>query len=223
VLSSYASAIVVRTYADEDVRRLAEASTVPVINALTDLHHPLQGLTDLFTVAEIFGDLRERTVAYVGAGNNVTHSLLEVCALAGVHASVACPPGYEPDPDIVADAQKLAADSGAILHIGHDPVEAVKGACAVYTDVWLSMGDDAQTRAERFAALEPYRVTPRLMAAARPDAVFLHCLPAHRGEEVAAEVIDGPRSRVFAQAANREPVARAALRVLLADLLAGRQ
>jgi ornithine carbamoyltransferase len=194
---------------------------VPVVNALTDGHHPLQSITDVFTLTELFGDLHGRTLAYVGAGNNVTHSLLEATALLGMNIAVATPPGYEPDPVTVADAEKLAADSGSTIHIGHDPAAAVRGASAVYTDVWLSMGDPAETRAARLADLAAYRMTPDLMALARPDAVFLHCLPAHRGEEVSAEVIDGPAARVFAQAANRLPVARAVLHALVADRLGG--
>jgi ornithine carbamoyltransferase len=221
VLSSYASAIIIRTYADEDVRRMAATATVPVVNALTDGHHPLQSITDLFTLTEIFGRLRGRRLAFVGAGNNVTHSLLEACALMGMDIAVATPEGYAPDPEIVVDAEKLAATSGAQILIGHDPVAAVHGACAVYSDVWLSMGDPASTRAARLAALTPYRVTPELMAHAAADAVFLHCLPAHRGEEVAAEVIDGPRSRVFEQAANRLPVIQAVLHALLTGQLRG--
>jgi ornithine carbamoyltransferase len=221
VLSAYAAAVVVRTYADDDVRRLAGAAGVPVVNALTDGHHPLQSITDLFTLVQVFGDPRGRKLAYLGAGNNVTHSLLEVCALAGVDIAVATPPGYEPDPAVVAGAQKLAAESGATVHVGDNPVAAVAGASAVYTDVWLSMGDAPDTRAARLAALAPYRVTAELMAHARPDAVFLHCLPAHRGEEVTAEVIDGPRSRVFVQAANRRPVAQAVLRALVTGRLTG--
>jgi ornithine carbamoyltransferase len=222
VLSGYASAIVIRTYADDDIRRLAGAASVPVVNALTDGHHPLQSITDVFTLAEIFGDLHGRTLAYVGAGNNVAHSLLEACALVGMDIAVATPIGYEPDPAVVAQAEKLAAESGSTIRVGHDPVTAVQRASAVYTDVWLSMGDPPETREARLAALRPYRVTPQLMAHAAPEAVFLHCLPAHRGEEVAAEVIDGVQSRVFPQAANRKPVAQAVLRALLAELLTGR-
>jgi len=222
VIGSYAAALVVRTFADEDLRRLAGAAAVPVVNALTDAHHPLQSITDVFTLTEIFGDLQGRTLAYLGAGNNVTHSLLEASALAGMNVAVATPAGYEPDPGVVAVAQKLAAESGSFVHIGHDPLAAVAGASAVYTDVWLSMGDELETRAARTAALTPFRVTTELMGLARPDAVFLHCLPAHRGEEVAAEVIDGPASRVFAQAANRLPVAQAVLHGLTADRLTGR-
>lgn len=222
VLSSYCRAIVVRTYSDEELRRLAAAATVPVINALTDGHHPLQSITDVFTLSEILGGLRGKRLAFVGAGNNVVHSLLEATALVGMDFSVATPPHYEPDPVIVADAQKIAAESGAHLSVGHDPVAAVRDADAVYTDVWMSMGDAVGSRVARLATLEPYRVTGELMAHAAPHAVFLHCLPAHRGREVSAEVIDGPRSRVFEQAANRKPVIQAVLRSLLACGLRGR-
>ncbi len=222
VIGSYAAAMVVRTFADEDLRRLARAAAVPVVNALTDGHHPLQSITDVFTLTEIFGDLRGRTLAYLGASNNVTHSLLEACALVGMNVAVATPAGYEPDAGVVAVAQKLAAEGGSFVHVGHDPAAAVAGASAVYTDVWLSMGDQPETRAARTAALSPFRVSVKLMERARPDAVFLHCLPAHRGEEVASEVIDGPASRVFVQAANRLPVAQAVLHALTADRLAGR-
>jgi ornithine carbamoyltransferase len=152
-------------------------------------------------------------------------SLLEACALAGMDLAVATSAGYGPDPEVVAVADKLAARSGGRLEMGHDPVEAVRGADAVYTDVWLSMGDPRQARAARHAALDPYRVTPELLAHARRAAYFLHCLPAHRGEEVSeevsAEVIDGPRSRVFPQAANRKPVAQAVLLALLTGRLTG--
>jgi ornithine carbamoyltransferase len=222
VLASYAEAIVIRTFADEDVRRVADAAAVPVVNALTDGHHPLQGLTDVFTLREVLGDVRGRRLAYVGAGNNVAHSLIEAGALAGMDIAVATPPGYAPHADVVARAARIAAAAGGRVEVGDDPAGAVRGASAIYTDVWLSMGDPAGSRTARLAALEPYRVTPELLAGARPDAVFLHCLPAHRGEEVAASVIDGPASRVFRQAANRKPVAQAVLLALLTGRLAGR-
>jgi ornithine carbamoyltransferase len=221
VLGSYASAIVIRTFDDEDVRRFAAATDVPVINALTDKHHPLQSITDILTLRELVGHLRGARLAYVGAGNNVAHSLIEACALAGMDIAVATPEGYQPSPDVVAGAEKLAATSGSCIEIGRDPIVAVRGACAVYTDVWLSMGDPSDTRAARLRALTPYRVTPGLMAQALPEAVFLHCLPAHRGEEVSAEVIDGPHSRVFLQAANRRSVMHAVLRALLTGQLTG--
>ncbi|HLG09108.1 MAG TPA: ornithine carbamoyltransferase [Gaiellaceae bacterium] len=200
-LSGYAAAIVVRTFSQERVEELAAAATVPVINALTDEHHPCQALADLLTLRERFGRLEGVRVAYVGAGNNVATSLLEAGALMGIHIVAACPAGYEPAVD------------GA--HVVDDPLEAVAGAYAVYTDVWVSMGEEAE-RDVRFAALEPFRVDAELMAAARADAVFMHCLPAHRGEEVTAEVIDGPQSVVWQQAENRLPTEEALVYALVA-------
>jgi ornithine carbamoyltransferase len=193
-LSGYAAAIAARTFAQETVDRLAAAATAPVINALTDEHHPCQALADLLTLRERFGRLDSLRVAYVGAGNNVARSLIEAGALVGLDVVSACPSGYEP------------AVPGA--HVVTDPLEAVAGADAVYTDVWVSMGEEA-SRAARLSALEPYRVDARLMAAAHPDAIFMHCLPAHRGEEVTAEVIDGPQSVVWQQAENRLPTEEA--------------
>jgi ornithine carbamoyltransferase len=199
-LSGYAAAIVVRTFAHETVEQLAGAATVPVINALTDAHHPCQALADLLTLREHFGRLEGLRIAFVGAGNNVATSLLEAGALAGVEVVVACPRGYEPR----AAGQVVA-----------DPYEAVVGADAVYTDVWVSMGEEAE-RERRLATFEPYRVDARLLAAAGPEAVFMHCLPAHRGEEVTAEVIDGPRSIVWRQAENRLPTEEALVLALVA-------
>jgi ornithine carbamoyltransferase len=202
-LSGYAAAIVVRTFAQETVEQMAAAATVPVINALTDRHHPCQALADLLTLRELFGRLEGLRLAYVGDGNNVATSLLEAGRLTGLDVVVACPPGYEP---------KL--DSGEARTVT-DPYEAVAGAHAVYTDVWVSMGEESE-REERLAALEPYRVSEPLLAAARPDAIFMHCLPAHRGEEVTAEVIDGLRSVVWQQAENRLPTEEALLFSLVA-------
>ncbi|MCX9190243.1 ornithine carbamoyltransferase [Carbonactinospora thermoautotrophica] len=221
VLSSYASAIVIRTFADAEVRELAAAAEIPVVNALTDGHHPLQAIADLFTLQERFTTLRGRRIAYVGAGNNVTHSLMEAAALSGMDIAVATPPGYEPADDVVAFTAEEIERHGGRLLLTHDPAEAVKEASAIYTDVWLSMGDPGEERERRAADLRPYRVDAGLMAQARDDAVFLHCLPAHRGEEVSADVIDGPRSAVFRQAANRLPVAQAVLYALLQGLLEG--
>ena len=221
VISRYAKAFVIRTFADEDVRRFAAAASIPVVNALTDLHHPLQALADLLTLRDRFGDLAGLKVAYVGDGNNVAHSLLEGCGLAGVDITVATPPGYEPHRDVVDAAETLALRSGALVRTTHDPYLAVADAHAVYTDVWLSMGTPDDERAARAAALEPYRVDEGLLAFARPDAVFLHCLPAHRGDEVSAAVIDGPRSVVFDQAENRMHTAVAVLRALVIGTLAG--
>ena len=199
-LSGYAAAIAARTFTQETVERLAAAATAPVINALTNAHHPCQALADVLTLRERFGQLDGLRVAYVGSGNNVATSLLEAGALVGMDVVIACPPGYEPSVE------------GA--HIVSDPLEAVAGADAVYTDVWVSMGEESE-RTARLSVLEPYRVDARLMAAARTDAIFMHCLPAHRGEEVTADVIDGPQSVVWQQAENRLPTEEALLFALV--------
>ena len=214
VLSSYAAAIVVRTFAQETLDRLAAAATVPVVNALSDDHHPCQALADLLTLRERFGDLAGLRVAYVGDGNNVAHSLLQAGAAAGMDIVVACPVGYTPDRVVVDGARAVARRTGGSVLVTDDPAEAARDAHAVYTDVWVSMGEDAQ-RAQRLAALRPFGVDAQLMEQARPDAIFLHCLPAHRGEEVTAEVIDGPASAVFEQAANRLPTEQALLLALI--------
>jgi len=217
VLSSYTAAIVIRTFAQADLEEMAAAASVPVINALTDEHHPCQALADLLTLRERFGELEGLRIAYVGDGNNVAHSLLEAGAMAGVSVAIATPPGYRPDEEIVADAAERAVVQGATVLVTDDPEEAVRGAHAVHTDVWVSMGEDGE-RERRLRDLRPYQVDEALMGHARDDAVFMHCLPAHRGEEVAAAVIDGPRSVVFEQAANRLPTEQA----VLATLIGGR-
>lgn len=194
--AGYAAAIIVRAFAQNTVDRMAAVSRVPVINALTDEHHPCQALGDMLTLREIFGRLQGLKVAYVGDGNNVARSLAEAGALAGIEVVVAAPQGYGKDLP------------GAT--VVEDPAAAVKGAHAVYTDVWVSMGEEEQ-RDERMAALRSYQVTEELMSCARPDAVFMHCLPAHRGEEVVAAVIDGPHSVVWHQAENRLPTEEAIL------------
>jgi ornithine carbamoyltransferase len=204
VMSSYCSAIVIRTFAQSDVEEMAAAASVPVINALTDDHHPCQALADLLTLRERFGDLHGLPVAYVGDGNNVAHSLIEAAMLTGIDLRLACPEGYRPDPEIAAGATVVT-----------NPHEAVAGARAVYTDVWVSMGDAGSERQRRLDDLDPYRITPGLMGLAASDAIFLHCLPAHRGEEVATAVIDGAHSAVWDQAANRLPTEQAALYVLV--------
>jgi ornithine carbamoyltransferase len=213
VLSGYASAIVVRAFAHSTVEEIAQAATVPVINALTDLHHPCQALADLLTLRERLGSLPGRKVAFVGAGNNVAHSLMEAGALAGMSVALATPSSHPPEPAIVAAAEQCAARTGGEVAVTDDPLVAVAGADAVYTDVWVSMGEDAE-REDRLRSLAPYQVTETLMRSARSDAVFLHCLPAHRGEEVTAEVIDGPRSVVWQQAENRLPTEEAVLYAL---------
>ena len=205
VLSGYVDAIAIRTFAQSDVEELAEAADVPVVNALTDDHHPCQALADLLTIREHFGELEGVRLAYLGDGNNVAHSLMEAGALAGMDVVVSTPYGYCPHAEIaVATHAALEAE----------PLEAVRGAQVVYTDVWVSMGQDAQ-REQRLADLAPYRVTAEVMEAASRDAIFMHCLPAHRGEEVTGEVIDGPRSVVFEQAANRLPTEQALIHTLI--------
>lgn len=213
-LSGYVDAIVIRTFAQETVTELARWATVPVVNALSDMHHPCQALADLLTIRESFGDLSGRRLAFCGdGGSNVVHSLLEAGALTGVDVTVACPAEYAPDPDVLHLARAAAEDTGAELQVVHDPRIAVAGAHAVYADVWASMGEEAEREA-RARALAPYQVTEELMALAQPGAIFLHCLPAKRGEEVAAAVIDGSQSAVWQQSANRLPTEEAVLLTL---------
>jgi ornithine carbamoyltransferase len=219
VLSSYAIAIAIRTYAHSTLEEFARHCSVPVINALTDTHHPCQALADLLTLQECLGQLERRKLAFVGDGNNVAHSLIQACALAGVEIRVASPAAHAPDPRLVAEAQRIAT---APIEIGDEPRRAVAGADAVYTDVWVSMGEEDE-RDERLHALTPFRVDDELMALAAPGAVFLHCLPAHRGEEVAASVIDGPKSVVWRQAANRMSTEQALLYGLVTGDWDGRE
>ena len=215
-LSGYVSAIGIRPFAQETVDELARHATVPVINALSDLHHPCQALADLLTIDEELGGLAGRKLAFLGdGGDNVAHSLLEAGALAGLDVTIGCSPLYEPDRDILAGARALARSTGAELTVVHDPGLAVAQADAVYADVWASMGEEAEHET-RVAALAPFEVTAELMALAKPHAVFLHCLPAKRDEEVSAEVIDGPRSVVWHESANRLPTEEALL-VLLTE------
>jgi ornithine carbamoyltransferase len=214
VLSRYVQGIVVRTFGQERIDELAEAAAVPVVNALTDLEHPCQALADLQAFREVHGGFQDRTLTYVGDGNNVANSLLLAGALVGLNVRVGHPEGYAPDAGIVGRAQVLAEETGATIEVTTDPIAAVRGANAVYADVWTSMGqeDEADDRIEPFV---PFRVTEELMAEAADDAIFLHCLPAHRGEEVTAEVIDGPTSRVFDQAENRLHAQKALLARLI--------
>jgi len=210
VLARYIDAIMVRTFDHEELEELAGAADVPVINGLSDAHHPCQALADLLTVREEFGTLEGVKVAYVGDGNNVAHSLAIACALTGAELAIAHPEGHGPDPKVVETAGKL----GAAPLLTKDPREAAAGARVIYTDVWASMGQEAEAegRKEKFA---PFQVNEALMALAAEDAIFLHCLPAHRGEEVTAGVIDGPQSRVFDQAENRLHAQKALLYLLL--------
>jgi ornithine carbamoyltransferase len=215
VLGRYVHAIVIRTFSQAAIERLAAASGVPVVNALTDHEHPCQALADLQTFREVHGGFEGRVLTYVGDGNNVAHSLLLAGPKVGLSVRVAHPQGYAPDEQVVARARELAAATGAEVMVTTDPQAAADGAHALYTDVWASMGQEDEA-AERAAVFAPYQVTAELLVRAADDAVLLHCLPAHRGEEVAAEVIDGPASRVFDQAENRLHAQKA----LLEDLLA---
>jgi len=221
VISRYARAFLIRTYSHRDVERFASVAAIPVINALTDAHHPLQSLADMATLFERFGPLAGRRLAYVGDGNNVAHSLIEAAALIGMEIAVATPELYAPDAEVVRNALRIASTTGARVRIMRDPLEAVAQADAVYTDVWVSMGTPEEQRRSRMAALAPYQVNEALMARAAPAAVFMHCLPDHRGEEVTAAVVDGPRSVIFDQAENRLHTAKAVLFALIEGLLEG--
>ena len=211
VLSRYVDLLMLRTFDHATVVEMAEHATVPVINGLTDELHPCQALADLMTVREEFGELRGRRVAYVGDGNNVAHSLMIACARAGVDFAIASPPGYEVAGKYLDLARELA---GAALDAGKDPAAAVAGADAVYSDVWTSMGQEKE-RERRLADFAGYTVDDDLMAKAADHAIYLHCLPCHRGEEVAASVVDGPQSRVFDQAENRLHAQKAVMLRLL--------
>ncbi len=202
-LSRWVQIIMARTYAHSTITELAEWSAVPVINGLSDQEHPCQALADFQTLQERLGNLEGKKLAYVGDGNNVAHSLLLMGALLGLHVSVATPEGYEPHMEIIERAQQLAAAQHANIEATWDVQQAVQGADAVYTDVWASMGQEVEAEARR-SIFAGYQVTPELMAATgKPETIFMHCLPAHRGEEVAAAVLDGPQSVVFDQAENR--------------------
>jgi ornithine carbamoyltransferase len=208
VLSRYVDGIMARTFAHQTVTDLARYGSVPVINGLTDDLHPCQALTDYFTLHEVFGDLRGRKIAYVGDGNNMAHSLLFGAAKAGMDIAVASPAGYQVKAHYADLARQDAAAAGTKIEQTEDPKAAVAGASAVYTDVWASMGQESEAQ-ERLRAFHGFMIDEALMAAARPDAVFLHCLPAHRGEEVSAGVADGPQSRIFDEAENRLHVQKA--------------
>lgn len=217
ILSGYVDAVLIRTFQHELVEQLADNASIPIINGLTDLHHPCQALADVMTLSELKPGRNDLRLAYVGDGNNVLHSLAEAAALTGLELAAATPPGYEPDPTVWQRAADLAPATGARLHLTHDPREAVAHADAVYTDVWASMGQEAE-KEKRQRDFDGFIVDSSLMGLAHPDAVFLHCLPAYRGLEVAAEVMDGPQSVVFQQAENRLHVQKA----LLASLLVGK-
>ncbi|MDH5702784.1 MAG: ornithine carbamoyltransferase [Aigarchaeota archaeon] len=215
VLSRYVDAIVARVDRHQDLTVLALHSDKPVVNALSDLLHPCQALADAMTIAEEKGKLSSLRIAYVGDGNNVCNSLIEICGKLGLDLAVACPPGYRPNPIILKKASATAEKMKACIEVFSDPVKAVRQADVVYTDVFVSMGQESE-RPKRMRAFYPrYEVNRKLMAHAKPDAIFMHCLPAHRGEEVTDEIIDGNQSRVWQQAENRLHSEAALLRYLL--------
>ncbi|MDR2108247.1 MAG: ornithine carbamoyltransferase [Coriobacteriales bacterium] len=216
VLERYVDAIVLRTYAQSRLEEVAQHASVPVVNALSDDFHPCQGLADLLTIYEHKGDLSKQRIAYIGDGNNMAHTYLEAAALTGCDLTIAAPPGYQPRPDYLRQAQERAAMSGAKLKVVEEVGSALAGADVVITDTWASMGAEAEhdERARTFAA---YQVDAAGIAEAAPGAIFLHCLPAHRGEEVSDEVMDAPYSKIYDEAENRLHVQKALLSLLLAD------
>jgi ornithine carbamoyltransferase len=214
VLSRYVDALAVRTFAQRELEEYAHWATIPVINALTDEEHPCQALADYLTLREAFGPIAGLTLAYVGDGNNVAHSLMLCGALLGVNVRIGCPEGFPPDPAVVAQARQLAMASGAVMEVVHEPVAAVRGAHALYTDVWASMGQEAE-QSRREEAFRGWCLDEALLSEADSRAIVLHCLPAHRGEEISAGVIEGEASRVFDQAENRLHVQQALLASLL--------
>jgi ornithine carbamoyltransferase len=213
-LERWVDVIVLRTFAQETITGMAKYASIPVINALSDIEHPCQALADYFTLQEHFGDLRRITLAYVGDGNNVAHSLLLTAACMGSAIRIATPDGYAPNANIVSKGMEIAKKTGARIELLNDPRAAVSGADAVYTDAWTSMGQEEETQ-RRSEVFPPYQVNRKLMAHAAPQVAFMHCLPAHRGEEVTDEIMDGESSLIFEQAENRLHVQKAILYLLL--------
>lgn len=214
VLSRYADGIMIRTFAQSDVDGLAKYGSVPVINGLTDDFHPCQALADLLTVYENFGEFKGRKLAFIGDGNNVAASLMIICAKLGMDIAIGCPKGFEPPAAITAQTQSWAKETGAVLTITNDPAAAAAKADVVYTDVWASMGQEAQA-AEKNAAFAGFQVNDKLMSAALPQSIFLHCLPAHRGEEVTDSVMESAQSKVFDEAENRLHAQKAVMALLM--------
>lgn len=210
VLSEYVDAIMIRTFSHENVEELAKHATIPVINGLTDLYHPCQALADLLTIQEVKGTLEGLKIAYIGDGNNVAHDLMIAAAKTGIDIAVATPKGYEPNSEITELTKTFAAVSGSEVVITNDPIEAVDGADVIYTDVWTSMGQEEENE-QRLKDFNGFQINEELVKGAKEDYMFLHCLPAHRGEEVTAEVIDGKNSYVFQQAGNRMHAQKALL------------
>ncbi|MCL5256228.1 MAG: ornithine carbamoyltransferase [Chloroflexi bacterium] len=215
VISRFADAVVIRTFAQETVEQFAKWASICTINGLTDASHPCQALADILTITQKFGHLQGINIAYIGDGNNVIHSLMLAAAKMGANVAVAGPKGYEPDPQVVARAGQDAAQSGSRISITTDPLEAVDGADVIYTDVWTSMGQEAEYE-KRLATFQGYQVTQELVAHAKPSAIVMHDLPAHRGEEIADDVIDGEQSAVFDQAENRLHAQKSVLLMLMA-------
>jgi ornithine carbamoyltransferase len=213
-LERWVDVIVLRTFAHETITGMAEYASIPVINALSDLEHPCQALADYFTLQEHFGGVKNVTLAYVGDGNNVAHSLMLTCACLGSSIRIATPKSYSCNPQIVAEAKKIAKQTGAKLEFLTEPHAAVAGVDAIYTDAWASMGQEQESE-KRAEIFPPYQVNKKLMAEAAPHAVFMHCLPAHRGEEATDEVMDSEQSVIFDQAENRLHVQKAILYILL--------
>lgn len=213
IISGYCDAIIIRTFAQADVEELGANASIPVINALTDDDHPTQLLADWLTIRETFGsDIKGRKFVYLGDGNNMSHAWLIMGAIMGAHVVAATPDGkWAPSQNIVAKAKEIAAKTGATIEVSHDPESASKDASVLYTDVWMSMGDPESERAEKVKVLSPYAVTDKLMSLTADDSIFMHCLPAHRGEEVSASVIDGPKSVIWREAYHRRTTIQALL------------
>jgi ornithine carbamoyltransferase len=214
LFSRYLDGIMVRTFAHEEVEELARYATIPVINGLTDMHHPCQILADLLTIQEKLGRCVGVKLTWVGDGNNVANSWLQGASKMGMHLSLACPKGYWPPAELIRKTHEEAAANGGSVELHEDPFQAVKGTDVIYTDVWVSMGQEAERR-WRLEVFQPYQVNQALLEAAKPTTLVMHCLPAHRGEEITAEVIDGPRSIVFDHAENRLHTQKAVLHFLL--------
>jgi len=223
IISGYCDALIIRTFAQSDVDELGANASIPVINALTDDDHPTQLLADWLTIRETFGsDIKGRKFVYLGDGNNMSHAWLTMGAIMGAHVVAATPDGqWAPSADVVAQAKKIAEKTGAKIEVTNDPESASKGASVLYTDVWMSMGDPEAERAEKMKVLAPFAVTDKLMSLTEKDSIFMHCLPAHRGEEVAASVIDGPKSVIWREAYHRRTTIQALLYHLTRGELAG--
>ena len=214
VLSSYVDGIMARVFSHQHILQLAEHSRVPVINGLSDYNHPCQALTDMFTIWEHFGEVKGLKLAYVGDGNNMATSLVILMAKMGIHFSIAAPPSYQLPPEILSEAQSLAEETEVSISVTHNPVEAVSDADIIYTDVWTSMGQEAEAN-KRLKVFPPYQVNNSLVKKAKPETVILHCLPAHRGEEITDDVADSPQSLLFQQAENRLHAQKGILALLL--------